>query len=496
MQAGAPGVVGMAAQEPGKEPRPVLTLFDATSLVIGAVIGADIYVAASLGAGMLGPAILVAWAIAGAIAGLIALSFAQCAAIIPRSGGSYAYTREALGHPAGFFAGWALYVAELVGIAIFPVAFVRYLTFFVPALTAAEAALAKVAFVAFLVITNIVGTRAAGKVNDALTIAKLGPLLVLIVLGLALVVVRPAVAAANVRPFAPLGWAGLGGGIVLAFWAYAGFELAVLPGAEVVDAPRTLPVAMVVGMAAATAFYLLVNTVVTVAVPSPTLAASVAPLATALEAILLLLLVPFWPLGGALMALGAILSISGADESAMLGTSRLSYAMAADGYLPRVFARLHPRYGTPYWGIIVQGLVALVASLVGGLRSLIELSVFFLSLAYLATILSAMRLARRQPERRLSVPGARLIPLLGIGGSVYLLSQTQLPGLLVGIALLAAGGLVYTRLAPQQELAEAKRGLLSAEHRLAAIERALRVAPANALRALRQWGRRGPGAGV
>lgn len=485
----------MARQEPDSERQPALTPFDATSLVVGAVIGADIYVAASLGAGMLGPAILVAWAIAGAIAGLIALSFAQCAAIIPRSGGSYAYTREALGRPAGFFAGWALYVAELVSIAIFPVAFVRYLSFFVPALTAAEVALAKVAFVAFLVITNLVGTRAAGRVNDVLTIGKLGPLLVLIVLGLALVAVRPAVAAANLRPFAPLGWAGLGGGIVLAFWAYAGFELAVLPGAEVVDARRTLPVAMAVGMSIAAAFYLLVNAAVVAAVPSPTLAASAAPLATALEATLLLLLVPFWPLGGAVMALGAILSISGADESAMLGTSRLSYAMAADGYLPRFFARLHPRYGTPYWGIIVQGIVALVASLIGGLRSLIELSVFFLSLAYLATILSAMRLARRQPERRLRIPGARLIPLLGLGGTFYLLSQTQLAGLLVGLALLGVGAVVYTHFAPRQELAEAKARLLSAEHRLATIRRALRVAPADALRALRQWVRRRPGAG-
>ncbi len=482
----------MAVQEPGEEPRPVLTAFDATSLVVGAVIGADIYVAASLGAGLLGPAILVAWAIAGVIAGLIALSFAQCAAIIPRSGGSYAYAREAFGHLPGFLAGWTLYLAELVGIAIFPVAFIRYLTFFFPALAGWHAALAKAAFVAFLIATNYVGTRAAGRVNDALTIAKLGPLLLLIILGVVFVAARSGVAMANLRPFVPLGWSGIGEAIILAFWAYSGFELAVLPGAEVVDAPRTLPVAMVVGMAIATAFYLLVNTVVTLAVPWPTLAASTAPLAAALEAILLLIGTPYWWVGGAVMAAGAILSISGADESAMLGTSRLSYAMAADGYLPRLFAHLHPRYGTPYWGVIIQGLFAYIASLVGTLQGLIALTVFFLSLSYVATALSAMRLARRAPERRLRFAGARLVSLLALGGALYLLSQTRLAGFLVGLALLAVGAVVYARFAPKEELAEAQERLLSAEHRLAAIEHALLVAPARALRALGRW-LRGPG---
>lgn len=427
---------------------------------------------------------LVAWVIAGAIAALIALSFAQCAAIVPKSGGSYAYTREALGHFPGFLAGWALYLAELASIAIFPVAFVRYLRFFAPGLVGWQEVLAKVAFVAFLVASNYVGTRAAGKVNDLLTIGKLAPLLLLILLGIAFVAARPAVAAANLQPFAPLGWSGMGGAIILAFWAYAGFELAVLPGAEVIDAPRTLPLAMATGMAIATIFYLLVNAIVTVAVPWPSLAASAAPLATALDTILLFILAPYAWLGGAIMTAGAVLSISGADESAMLGTSRLSCAMAADGYLPQLFARLHPRYGTPYWGIIIQGLPALAASIVGSLQGLIRLSVLFLSLNYLATSLAAMRLTRRMPERRLRFAGSRLVPPLALGGALYLISQTDIVGLLVGLALLAAGALIYAHLAPREELAEVRERVLSEEHRLMAIERALRVAPARAIRRL------------
>jgi len=479
--------VGSTVTHGGEEqPRPALSLFDATSLVVGAVVGADIYVAAALGAGMLGPAMLVAWVLAGIIAALISLSFAQCAAIIPRTGGAYAYTREAFGHFPGFLAGWVLYLAELVSIAIFPVAFARYLTFFLPGLSGWQMTVAKAGFVAFLVFTNYIGTRAAGRVNDALTLGKLAPLLLLVLVGLAAVIARPETVPANLEPFAPLGWRGLGGGIILAFWAYAGFELAVLPAAEVVDAPRTLPTAMVLGMGIATAFYLLVNAIVIATVAWPVLARSVAPLATALQVTLASLGVAQAWFGGAIMSLGAILSISGADESAMLGTSRLSYAMAADGYLPRRFARLHPRYRTPYWGIIIQGVFALVASIFGGLRGLIRLSVLFLSLAYLATVLSAIRLTRRAPERRLRFAGSRLTLLAALGGVFYLLSQTDWVGLAAAAGLLVLGVVVYLYFAPRRELVEANRRIFSSEHRLAVIRHALQVAPANALRAVRR----------
>lgn len=481
-----------AAHDEADQSGAALSLYDATSLVVGAVVGADIYVAAALGAGMLGPAMLVAWVLAGVIAALISLSFAQCAAIIPRTGGAYAYTREAFGHFPGFLAGWALYVAELVGIAIFPVAFARYLTFFLPGLSGWQMTLAKAGFVAFLVLTNYIGTRAAGRVNDALTLGKLAPLVLLILVGVAAAIARPEAVAANLDPFAPLGWRGLGGGIILAFWAYAGFELAVLPAAEVVDAPRTLPKAMVLGMGIATAFYLLVNAIVIATVDWPVLARSVAPLATALQVILASLGAARAWLGGAIMSLGAILSISGADESAMLGTSRLSYAMAADGYLPRSFARLHPRYRTPYWGIVIQGVFALVASIFGGLRGLIRLSVLLLSLAYLATVLSAIRLTRRVPERRLRIAGSRLTLLGALGGVLYLMSQTDWVGLGAAAGLLVLGVVVYIYFAPRSELVEANRRILSSEHRLAAIRHALQVGPANALRAVRRlWGGEG-----
>jgi APA family basic amino acid/polyamine antiporter len=112
-----------------------LTLFDVTNLVVGAIVGADIYVASSFGARSLGPFSLVVWVIAGLMAMVIALCFAQCAALVPEVGGPYAYAKQAWGTFTGFIVGWSLWFAELISLAVFPVAFTQYLAFFFPSLT-------------------------------------------------------------------------------------------------------------------------------------------------------------------------------------------------------------------------------------------------------------------------------------------------------------------------------------------------------------------------
>ena len=100
-----------------------LGVSDFTLLVVGAIVGADIYVVSAMGAKFLGPAQLVAWVVAGLLAAVTALAFVQCSAILPKVGGTYAYTREAFGPLPGFLAGWALYLGEWVGLPVFPLAF-------------------------------------------------------------------------------------------------------------------------------------------------------------------------------------------------------------------------------------------------------------------------------------------------------------------------------------------------------------------------------------
>ena len=435
-----------------------LSLFDVTNLVVGAIIGADIYVASSFGAGFLGPSSLIVWGVAGVMAGVIALCFAQCAAYLPRVGGPYAYAKQVWGPFPGFIVGWSLWLAEWISLAVFPVAFVRYISFFVPLSPVLEVAV-KALFVAFLVVSNVLGAKAAGRTNDVLTIVKLAPLLLFVVAGLGWVLLNPGAAGGNLERFAPFGFGGFGLTLVLVFWAYAGFEISTIP-ADVVDDPgRVIPRAIVLGMAIVAAFYMLTNIVLFAVRPSPMLAADAAPLASATASILgsaSLLAV----IGGLVVGVGALVSVAGSDESGMIGTSRLGYALAVDGLFPKAFAKLHPKYKTPYLAIIVQGVTALIASLFGNLGTLVAVSVFFLAVAYAATCAAIVPLRRRGVSPAFHIRGGVLIPVLGVLFSVYLITQCTLSQIGVGLLLLGVGVPMYIWFTPKKELTELREELL------------------------------------
>jgi basic amino acid/polyamine antiporter, APA family len=230
------------------------------------------------------------------------------------SGGSYAYAKAAWGPFAGFIVGWSLWLAEWISLAVFPLAFTRYLQFFIPNLDLLTQTIVKVVFVAFLAVTNIVGVRAAGKINDALTILKLAPLVFFVVAGISWMIINPASAAANFSPFAPFGFASFGSSIVLIFWAYAGFEISTIPADDVDQPSKTIPKAVIFGILIVTVFYLTTNIVLFGVRNYTLLANDTAPLAAASNAIFSsnVALALF---GGLLVGVGALISVTGSDES-------------------------------------------------------------------------------------------------------------------------------------------------------------------------------------
>jgi amino acid transporter len=439
-----------------------LTLFDVTNLVVGAVIGADIYVASAFGAGLLGPFSLVVWVIAGIMAMVIALCFAQCAAMLPKVGGPYAYAHAAWGTFAGFIVGWSLWLAEWLSLAVFPVAFVQYLMFFLPGLNLISQAAVKVLFVIFLTVTNIVGVKAAGRTNDVLTIVKLAPLIFFVVVGLFYMALNTTSTAANFSPFAPFGFGNFGSALVLIFWAYAGFEISTIPAEEIRDPSRIIPRAIILGMSIVTIFYLITNIALFGIRPWYLLQNDSAPLATATNAALSS--IPTLALiGGTIVGCGALVSVAGSDESGMIGTSRLGYALAADGLFPRAFAKIHPRFKTPYLGIVIQAVTALVAALMGDLSMLIATSVFFMAIAYVATSASVFSLRRKGVKAQFHLRGGFLIPSLGVIFSLYLITQCTLAQIVLGLVMLFAGVPIYIKYSPKKEIAELKEALLSSE---------------------------------
>jgi amino acid transporter len=427
---------------------------------VGSIIGADIYIAAAIGARLIGPVSLLVWVAAGIVAIVIALSFSHCAAIIPRVGGPYAYVKEVSGQFHAFMVGWGLFLAEWLSLAVFPVAFATYATALAPELGWGSGIPLKATFILIVFATNALGIRAAGRFNDVLTIAKLGPLVLVVVGGLVLLSLSSGTALSNLTPFSKGSLYDLGQAFVLIFWAYAGFELATLPSDEIDRPQKTIPRAMVIGMLIVATFYLATNFVVIGVVDQTTLANSSSPLLDAGSSIF----GSIQGLSGAafvILGVGALISILGADESGTIGTSRLAYAMSVDGLFPRSFSRLAKRSKAPLAGLAIICVSALVASVLGGLTQLIAASVFLLAFAYLSTSFSALLLVKKFPERSAMLAGRRVIPVAGMFFSVLLMVLVDPRLILISVGLLLAGVPIYVLFSPKRELHDLREAFLS-----------------------------------
>ena len=426
-----------------------LGLFEVMNLVIGAIVGADIYIAASFGSGFLGPASLLAWLIAGLMAITIALCFAEASSILPKVGGPYAYAKEAFGDFWGFLSGWSLLIAEWSAIAVFPIAFVAYLAFFYPNIPQYIQIIIKILFVLLLTVINLFGVRQAGKANDVLTILKIAPIILFTIIGILYFIMKPSIFLSNFTPFAPLGFNGMGSALVLIFWAYIGFELVTVPADEIINPKKIIPLAIGVGMTVITLFYVVTNFVVLGAVPWMMLYKSTAPLSLAGFAVM-------GTLGAILLTVGALFSISGSDEAGILCSARIPYAMAGDGLFPHFFAKIHPKYNTPYIALLIQSTVTLIAAILGSISQLIILSVFTMLFSYLVTCIAVFPL-RKKLGRGLKFPW--FIPILGIIITLYIMAQCTYNQIITGVVLIALGIPIYVKYAPRTEIQTVKKDI-------------------------------------
>jgi len=240
---------------------------------------------------------------------------------------------------------------------------------------------------------------------------------------------------------------------VLVFWAYAGFELGTLPAAEVKDPRTTIPKAIIIGMSIVALFYISTNLIVFGAVNWADLASSSTPLILVGGVIL-------GAAGALIMTVGALFSVSGSDESGMLGTARLSYAMSIDGLFPRLFSHIHPRFGTPYIGLVVQGTIAFLLSIYSPITNLISFAVFNLAVAFLLTCLALIVLTR-DTEKQLI--GQKVLPWIGVIICLYLLYSTSLFDKVVGTVILFAGVIIFIFFSPKQDIHHLKDMFLSEE---------------------------------
>jgi basic amino acid/polyamine antiporter, APA family len=420
------------------------------NIVIGAIVGSDIYIVPGLTAGLIGPFAIVIWILAGIVSMVLVMVFAYCSYYVPKVGGPFAFVSTAFDDFYGFIAGWSMAIAEIVALPVFAIVFTNYLSYFVNLPSLAVFPI-RIAFVIILVAVNIVGVKAAGRVNDVLTLAKLTPLLIVIVLGIGSILINPSLRT-NYTPFMPNGLDNFGTALVLIFWAYAGFELGSLPSDEVENPKKNIPKAIITGMLIVVFFYVMTAVTVFGIVKTTDLANSPIPLVFVSIALL-------GSIGGTVTTVGALASVSGTDETEVLGTARLLYAMSRDQLLPKAFNKVHPRFQTPHIAIIIEGVIAVVLSLFSGIGQLISFAVFNLAVCYLLVCLSLPVLAKTGEH---GLHGQRVLPWIGVGISLYLAYSTSLFDKAIGISLVLIGIPIYLYFSPRAK-AEGHKHLFVSE---------------------------------
>lgn len=422
----------MSAPE-GPSLRRAVGRWEIVGLSLNDVIGSGVYLLPAAAAALLGPASLWAVLLAGLAVALLVLCFAEAGSHFDEPGSGYVYTREAFGPFVGFEVGWMTWIARVVSVASLSNGFALALTFLWPG--AAEGA-ARAAIVtlplAFFVWINVVGVQYGARLAVALTVAKIVPLLFLIVVGL------PAVDWSLVLPVPAPEAGSLGQAAILLLFAYAGFENTAAAAGEFENPKRDVPFALVTMIAVVTALYTLVQLVALGTLPDLASRTEGAPLADSAA-----LLLGAW--AGLVMTVGAAVSIEGNVGSTMLAGPRYLYALARDGYGPAALARVHPRYRTPAWAIVVHGVVAAAIALSGSFVQLATLSIVARLATYIGTAAAVPVLRRRFPreERTIVLPGGATIPALALLLCLVFLASATVANLLAGLLALAAGAVLY-----------------------------------------------------
>ncbi len=409
---------------PSARLRPELELVGTIALGLGSIVGTGVFVSLGIGAGIAGPAVLVAIAIGALVALCNGLSSAQLAASHPLSGGTYQYGYEYASPALGFTAGWMFLCAKSATAATAAMGLAGYL------LNALDqtASITPVALAAVLVLTLIalLGINRTNKINIAIVAATLCSLIAFIVAG-----VPAARHNLHLTPF--LGdsdWSALLQASALMFVAYTGYGRIATLGEEVRQPRKTIPRAIVASLAIAMMFYIGVAAVALAAVGSEAFYAATMDKAAPLKVIAQHFDAPgvSW-----MLALGAITAMAGVLLNLILGLSRVLLAMGRRGDMPHALARLNRDQNTPAMAVVVIGLAIAGLALAGNIKTTWSFSAFTILVYYAITNFCALRL----PADQRLYP--RWIATVGLGACLGLAFFVERTIWLSGLGLLLFG---------------------------------------------------------
>ena len=436
-----------------------LTATNLTTLGIGGIIGAGIFVLTGQAAAQYaGPAIVISFIISGIACAFAGLCYAEFASMIPISGSAYTYAYTTLGEFLAWIIGWDLILEYLfaastvsVGWSGYMVSFLKDLHIYLPArFTAASgtnlidipgtgwvtrtADLVKdltskgidvatlqhthaimnvpaMFIIAFLTLLLIIGIKESASFNNVMVITKVGVIIVFVIIGFFFV------KSANWKPFIPpntgewghLGWSGIFRAAGVIFFAYIGFDAVSTAAQEAKNPQKDMPIGILGSLGISTILYILMAIVLTGIIAYPHLLVP-DPVAVGVNSMGDRM---FWL--RPIIKIAALAGLSSVVLVMLLGQPRIFYTMAKDGLLPKVFSRVHKKFRTPYISSMLTGLVAIILAGILPISILGELVSIGTLLAFTIVCISIIFLRKKRPDipRPFRTPLVPLIPILG-----------------------------------------------------------------------------------
>ncbi len=420
-------------------------LFQLSMFGIGATIGTGIFIVLTVAVPVGGPAVILSFVMAGVVAGLTAICYAELASAVPVSGSSYSYAYATLGEGIAMVVAACLLLEYGVSSAAVAVGWSQYLNelfdnlfgFRIPdALADApeQGGVLNLPAVILIVLCSLLlirGASESAKVNAAMVLIKLGVLALFVVLGL------QGWDSDNLSDFAPFGVTGITSAAGLIFFSYIGLDAVSTAGEEVKNPRRTMPLAIIIALVTVTTVYIAVAVVAVAAQPVADFEGQDAGLSAILEK------VTGSTTPATILAAGAVISIFSVTLVTIYGQTRILFAMGRDGMIPPLFHRVNPRTRTPVPATIVA---ALVIGLLAGLLPidfLAEMTSIGTLVAFLIVSIGVIVLRRRSPDlpRGFKVPGYPVTPILSIAGCIWIIQDLRAVTIFVffvwaGVALL------------------------------------------------------------
>ena len=416
-----------------------ISLFMATMLVCGNMIGSGVFMLPATLAQVSGPlSTIIAWVLTTIGSILIAISFANLGSKYPSTGGAYQYTKEAFGEFAGFLSAWLYWNGSWIGNAAIIVAIASYSAAIIPALQNPVVSIIFTSAILWAVtILNIVGVKQAGKIQSFVTVFKIG------FFALFIIVAFLNFDSVNLMPLAPEG-KGLSTVSLAAtstLWAFVGLESSTVTAGELKDPEKNVKKSTIYGLIIAAIIYILISVGSMGAMSNSELAMSGAPLTDILTR----------ALGsgvGKVLTIAVVVCILGTTIGWILSTARVSYAAGEDGVFPKFFGKLSPKYGTPVNSLIIGSVLVNILLIMNYQKGMVSAFTFITILAtlsflpvYLLSVAAEIMIMFRDEKNitlRIFIKKS-LIPLLAFAYTVWTIYGSGAETVMWGFILMLIG---------------------------------------------------------